>query len=133
MLLRRALHARGAVSTAPKLAKGCTPDIVLPGRRVAVFVDGDFWHGCPRPLPRPPPRRPKRHVCGSRSSLPRPSVTRVPRDWLRRPDGRSSGSGNARFVSRLRLLRPCAGSIPRSEHMFDDTPAESRDLSASGA
>jgi len=21
--------------------------LVLPGRRLAVFVDGDFWHGCP--------------------------------------------------------------------------------------
>lgn len=30
-----------------RLAKGCTPDIVLPGRHVAVFVDGCFWHGCP--------------------------------------------------------------------------------------
>lgn len=24
------------------------PDIVFPGRRVAVFIDGCFWHGCPR-------------------------------------------------------------------------------------
>src|SRR5580700_11461182 len=24
---------------------GCTPDIVLPSLRIAVFVDGDFWHG----------------------------------------------------------------------------------------
>lgn len=23
------------------------PDIVFPGRRVAVFVDGCFWHSCP--------------------------------------------------------------------------------------
>lgn len=23
------------------------PDIVYPGARVAVFVDGCFWHGCP--------------------------------------------------------------------------------------
>jgi DNA mismatch endonuclease (patch repair protein) len=23
------------------------PDFVFPGRRVAVFVDGCFWHGCP--------------------------------------------------------------------------------------
>ena len=31
------------------------PDIAYPGRRVAVFVHGDFWHRCPRcnpPLPR---------------------------------------------------------------------------------
>lgn len=24
-----------------------TPDIVLPARKVAVFVHGCFWHGCP--------------------------------------------------------------------------------------
>lgn len=23
------------------------PDFVFPGRKVAVFVDGCFWHGCP--------------------------------------------------------------------------------------
>lgn len=23
------------------------PDVVFPGRRVALFVDGCFWHGCP--------------------------------------------------------------------------------------
>lgn len=29
------------------IVPGCTPDFVLPGSRVAVFVDGCFWHGCP--------------------------------------------------------------------------------------
>ena len=24
-----------------------TPDFVFPGRRLAIFVDGCFWHGCP--------------------------------------------------------------------------------------
>lgn len=49
LLLRRALHALGGrFRLHRQLAKGCTPDLVLPGRRVAVFVDGDFWHGCPR-------------------------------------------------------------------------------------
>lgn len=46
--LRRALHAAGArFRLHRRLAKGCTPDIVLPGRRLAVFVDGCFWHSCP--------------------------------------------------------------------------------------
>jgi DNA mismatch endonuclease (patch repair protein) len=48
VLLRKALHAHGARFRLQKqLAKGCTPDIVLPSRRIAVFVDGCFWHGCP--------------------------------------------------------------------------------------
>ncbi|MGL5826909.1 MAG: very short patch repair endonuclease [Nocardioides sp.] len=48
VLLRRAVHAAGArFRLHRQIAKGCTPDFVLPGRRVAVFVDGCFWHGCP--------------------------------------------------------------------------------------
>lgn len=23
------------------------PDIIFPGRKIAIFVDGCFWHGCP--------------------------------------------------------------------------------------
>lgn len=47
--LRKALHAAGARFRIQRtLAKGCTPDVVLPSRRVAVFVDGCFWHGCPQ-------------------------------------------------------------------------------------
>jgi DNA mismatch endonuclease (patch repair protein) len=48
--LRRALYARGlryrvqvSLLTKPKRVA----DIVFPGTRVAVFVDGCFWHGCP--------------------------------------------------------------------------------------
>lgn len=48
ILLRRALHALGVRFRLHRhIAKGCTPDIVLPGRKIAVFVDGDFWHSCP--------------------------------------------------------------------------------------
>lgn len=49
LLLRRALHAAGArFRLHRRLAPGCTPDVVLPGRRVAVFVDGCYWHSCPQ-------------------------------------------------------------------------------------
>jgi len=48
--LRRALHALGLryrlqvpLFTKPRRVA----DIVFPGPRVAVFVDGCFWHGCP--------------------------------------------------------------------------------------
>ncbi|WP_298746925.1 very short patch repair endonuclease [uncultured Serinicoccus sp.] len=52
LLLRRALHAAGArFRLHRRLAKGCTPDLVLPGRGVAVCVDGDYWHGCPKHFP----------------------------------------------------------------------------------
>jgi DNA mismatch endonuclease, patch repair protein len=29
------------------------PDVVFPRRRIAVFIDGCFWHGCPRHYVRP--------------------------------------------------------------------------------
>ncbi len=48
VLLRKAVHAVGGrFRLHPRIAKGCTPDFVLPRRRIAVFVDGCFWHGCP--------------------------------------------------------------------------------------
>lgn len=31
-----------------RLAKGCTPDLVLARHRLAVFVDGCWWHQCPQ-------------------------------------------------------------------------------------
>ncbi len=47
VLLRRALHRRGLRYSLRKRLPG-TPDIVLVSARVAVFVDGCFWHGCAR-------------------------------------------------------------------------------------
>lgn len=49
VVLRQALHAIGArFRVQRRLARGCTPDVVLPRRGLAVFVDGCFWHGCPQ-------------------------------------------------------------------------------------
>lgn len=48
VLLRKAVHAAGGrFRLHRRIAKGCTPDFVLPSRHIAVFVDGCFWHGCP--------------------------------------------------------------------------------------
>jgi DNA mismatch endonuclease (patch repair protein) len=51
LALRRALHARGLryYVDHPILANGrkIRPDIVFPRQRLAVFIDGCFWHGCP--------------------------------------------------------------------------------------
>jgi DNA mismatch endonuclease, patch repair protein len=51
LALRSALHRAGArfrkdypVRTEERLVR---PDIVFPARRLAVFVDGCFWHRCP--------------------------------------------------------------------------------------
>ena len=52
LALRRALHARGLRYRKDfrlDLADGrrVRPDIVFTRRKVAVFVDGCFWHACP--------------------------------------------------------------------------------------
>lgn len=44
LLLRRALHARGLRYRLHPALPG-RPDIVFSRARLAVFVDGDFWHG----------------------------------------------------------------------------------------
>lgn len=50
LALRRVLHAQGLryfVNRRPLPGLRRTADIVFPRRKVAVFVDGCFWHGCP--------------------------------------------------------------------------------------
>lgn len=44
---RSALHAVGLRFRLHRRIEGIAVDIVLPGARVAVFIDGCFWHGCP--------------------------------------------------------------------------------------
>ncbi|MCY0927053.1 very short patch repair endonuclease [Streptomyces sp. H27-H1] len=50
LLVRKALHRRGLryrVSARPLPGLRRTADVVFTKARVAVFVDGCFWHGCP--------------------------------------------------------------------------------------
>lgn len=50
MALRRELHRRGLryrVNRPVVPGVRCRPDIVFTRARVAVFVDGCFWHSCP--------------------------------------------------------------------------------------
>ena len=48
VVLRRALFARGLRFRLHNRNLPGTPDIVLPGAKIAVFVDGCFWHKCPK-------------------------------------------------------------------------------------
>jgi DNA mismatch endonuclease (patch repair protein) len=51
LALRRELHKRGLryrVDYAPIPGLRCRPDIVFTRQRVAVFVDGCYWHRCPQ-------------------------------------------------------------------------------------
>lgn len=48
LLLRRTLHALGArFRLQQRVAPRILADIAFTKQRVAVFVDGCFWHGCP--------------------------------------------------------------------------------------
>ncbi|WP_036937915.1 very short patch repair endonuclease [Acidipropionibacterium acidipropionici] len=50
LAVRRMLHARGLryrVDYAPGPDKRRRADIVFTRQKVAVFIDGCFWHGCP--------------------------------------------------------------------------------------
>ena len=50
LALRRAVHAQGLryfVNRRPVKNIRRTADMVFPKARVAVFMDGCFWHGCP--------------------------------------------------------------------------------------
>ncbi|MFI9317945.1 very short patch repair endonuclease [Streptomyces althioticus] len=51
LALRRAVHALGLryrVATRPIPTLRRTADLVFPRQKVAVFLDGCFWHGCPK-------------------------------------------------------------------------------------
>lgn len=51
LALRRAVHARGMryrVSARPLPGVRRTADLVFTRVKVAVFMDGCFWHGCPQ-------------------------------------------------------------------------------------
>ncbi|WP_368738080.1 very short patch repair endonuclease [Myxococcus sp. AM009] len=50
-LLRNALRSyrfRFETDTRPEVDLRCSADLVFRRRKVSVFVDGCFWHGCPQ-------------------------------------------------------------------------------------
>lgn len=56
LLVRRVLHSRGVryrVNASPEPGIRTKADIVWKGLRLAVFIDGCFWHGCPVHATRP--------------------------------------------------------------------------------
>lgn len=48
LALRRELHRRGLRFRVNVRDMPGRPDVVLSRARIAVFVDGCFWHGCPK-------------------------------------------------------------------------------------
>ena len=105
---------RFAIAPDPKPFR-VRPDFVFPKLRIAVFVDGCFWHGCPiqrhpaqaergilEPEDRPQPDpRPPRHP-----PAPRPRLARAP-------------SLGTRTDSKIRAPPPRAFASGRAAHRFD--------------
>lgn len=48
LILRKGLRERGFPGYRLQWKVSGRPDICYPGRRVAIFVNGCFWHRCPR-------------------------------------------------------------------------------------
>lgn len=51
LAVRRLLHARGfryRVNARPVAELRRTADILFTRQRIAIFIDGCYWHGCPR-------------------------------------------------------------------------------------
>lgn len=48
MAIRRILHASGLRYRVNYSALPGSPDIALTRAQIAVFIDGCFWHGCPK-------------------------------------------------------------------------------------
>jgi DNA mismatch endonuclease (patch repair protein) len=56
LAVRRLLHAQGfryRVNYRPEPGLRRTADIVFTKQKIAVFIDGCFWHGCPEHYQRP--------------------------------------------------------------------------------
>lgn len=47
LILRKALWAGGMRYRTTSKDLVCRPDVVFPKQRLAIFLDGCFWHGCP--------------------------------------------------------------------------------------
>lgn len=53
LLLRRELWRRGYRYRLRGKGLKCRPDLIFPGPKLVVFLDGCFWHGCPDHYVRP--------------------------------------------------------------------------------
>lgn len=53
LLLRRRLWAMGIRYRVNHRCEGVRADIAVPRKKLAVFIDGCFWHGCPQHGVRP--------------------------------------------------------------------------------
>jgi DNA mismatch endonuclease (patch repair protein) len=119
MIVRRALTRLGARYRLHRKDLPGTPDVAMPGRRLAIFVHGCFWHG---------------HDCARGARVPKQNreywIAKVARNTARDATNRTALQAMgwrvetlwecelkdaARLEERLRTVLAAAAVIPRSE------------------
>ncbi len=107
--VRRELHRRGLryrVDYCPLPALRTRADIVFTRQRIAVFVDGCFWHGCPHHWTRPASNTAwwLEKIKGNKGTTPRPRRSHPPGgQWF------ESGSTSRRVPGRTRIEQVVRG------------------------
>ena len=108
LAVRRALHAAGLRFLVDAPVPGCgrrrRADVLLRGSRIALYVDGCFWHSCPRHLHVPK---------ANREWWTRKLASVVERD--RDTDARVRRAG--RLPLRVWEHEPVAGVVARTVHL----------------
>lgn len=91
-----------------KQTKSVRPDFVFRAQKLAVFVDGCFWHGCPQHFTRPKSRQKFWHAKIARNQARDAEVTKVLRKagWrvLRLWEHELAVKREKRLLARLRRL-----------------------------
>jgi len=120
-IVRRLLHRNGARYRLHDKRLPGRPDIVLSGRRLAVFVHGCFWHAhdCPKgraPKSRPEYWQPKLEANRARDAL---AVTRLRElGWRVEIVWQCETRNEAALEDRLKkLLAKCANPIDRTSRI----------------
>ncbi len=112
--LRRALHRRGLryrVDRAPIPGMRSRADIVFGPSRVAVFVDGCFWHGCPVHSTKPSHNAVWWHekIAANRRRDARVSAALAAEGWVvvRVWEHEDAETAASRIAQLIRQRRPC--------------------------
>ena len=126
MAIRRLVHASGLryrVDARPLPTARHTADMIFTRARVAVFIDGCWWHGCAEHYR--PPASNAAYWAGKvarNRERDRLATRRSPR-----PAGRSSGSGNTSYPSRRPAAsRPQSAALRQSAAPPDHTQCHAK-------
>ncbi|WP_311721305.1 very short patch repair endonuclease [Sphingomonas sp. BK345] len=121
LLLRRALHARGLRYRLHVRDLPGRPDLVFPGKRAVIFVNGCFWHGHDCPLFRVPATRSEFWIEKIRANVARDQSAGAALEelgWRQLVVWECALRGRARM--KLEDLATRAAGFLRSQHRTDE-------------